>query len=233
METRIVRAHELRSVKTNAGLQLSGYAARYNVLSHPIPAGNGMTFRERISKRAFDGVLRSAPDTVALINHNPNLILGRTGAKTLRLNGDDTGLRFEVDLPNTSYARDLHETVNRGDAAGMSFAFGTLEQGDEEWNEEEDETRSRVAVRTVKNFRKLIDISVITGASPAYPGTDVSARHELVAAECRSFVERLSAPKPMKPSRAEIERLANKLLRAFERIEKMPRRNRMLRDILD
>jgi phage head maturation protease len=58
MEKRILGAHELRASKHDGKMKVSGYAARYNVLSHPmpIPGGKG-TFRERIAKRAFDRIL--------------------------------------------------------------------------------------------------------------------------------------------------------------------------------
>lgn len=79
---------------------------------------------ERITARAFDDVLKDpATDVVGLINHDPDQLLGRQSAGTMRLGVDSRGLAFEIDLPNTSYARDLRELVDRGDMTGASFAF--------------------------------------------------------------------------------------------------------------
>jgi Escherichia/Staphylococcus phage prohead protease len=183
---------------------VSGYAARYNVLSKPIPVkGSGKSFRERIAKRAFDSVLNDPNlDVICTFNHNPDAVLGRTTSGTLRLRADENGLAFDCDLPNTQVGRDTYESVQRGDLNGCSFAF-ELGQRDEEWDEEEIEDEHdlglrslvkaarRWAVRTIKSFRKLIDVSIVT--APAYPGTNVDARN-LVSAECRSHVEQFTEP---------------------------------------
>jgi HK97 family phage prohead protease len=120
------------------------------------------------------------------VNHNNGQVLGRTSAGTLELRGDDKGLFFDVDLPNCSYAKDLHESVSRGDIHGASFAFN-LGPDDQDWDEKMDsETRSRRVTRTIRGFSKLLDVAVCT--SPAYTDTSVSARN-IVAAECRSIAQ--------------------------------------------
>jgi uncharacterized protein len=129
---------------------------------------------------AFDRVLRSNPDVVCLFNHDANFPLGRTTSRTLALNSDDKGLRFACELPNTSYARDLHTSIERGDLSGMSFAFN-LGQGDDDWDEE-DTDEGRCAVRSILNFSALHDVSVVT--NPAYPGTSVDA----LALDARNIV---------------------------------------------
>lgn len=156
---------EIRS--TPKGKTVSGYAARYGVLSNML---NG--FRERIQRGAFDAVLRTSPDVVATFNHDVNKVLGRT-PKTLRLSSDAAGLRFECDLPNTTYAADLEESLKRGDMNGCSFAFGKLEADDQDFAEEQVD-EGNVMVRTIRNFRSLLDVSIVT--TPAYPGTSVALR---------------------------------------------------------
>lgn len=215
MEKRVqLYAGEVRASKSGDKMRVSGYAARYGVLSKPLPAGNGRSFRERIAKRAFDSVLADPNmDCILTFNHDQDKILGRTTSGTLRLEGDDSGLRFDCDLPNTQAGRDTYESVQRGDLNGCSFAFELGERG-EEWNEEEMEDekdlglRGRIAnaiktvvVRTIKSFRKLHDVSIVT--CPAYPGTQVDARN-LVAAECRSHVERTAKPTSKTPPRGAI-----------------------------
>jgi HK97 family phage prohead protease len=193
MEKRFFQLSELRASKSGSK-KVSGYAARYNVLSHMLPGG----FKERIAKRAFDKVLAGNPDVVCTFNHDNNQVMGRTSSGTLQLRGDDDGLGFTCDLPNTSAARDLHELVTRGDIKECSFAF-MLGDEDQDWNEEDDLENergssvgraARVIVRTIKNFSKLVDVSLVT--SPAYPGTQVDARN-IVTAEVRSRVAALTA----------------------------------------
>ena len=180
IERRLFESNEIRMTK--GGNTISGMAARYGSTAK-LPG-----FHERIGKRAFDRVLATAPDVVCCLNHDANLVLGRTSSGTLQLRGDDNGLNFSCDLPNTSTARDLKESIKRGDISGMSFAFSVDDENDQEWSVEEDENRQRVNVRTIRNFGKLMDVSPCT--YPAYQATSVSVRN-VVAAEVRSRVERM------------------------------------------
>lgn len=141
--------------------QLSGYAAVFGEATEI--AG---IFRERIAPGAFaDAVKRD--DVRALFNHDANFVLGRTTAKTLRLVEDDRGLRYEVDPPETTWARDLMVSVQRGDVNQSSFAFEVTE---EEWDYG---VRGEMPLRTIKAVR-LYDVSPVT--YPAYESTTVSAR---------------------------------------------------------
>ncbi len=123
---------------------------------------------EAIAPGAFDEVLRRGDDVVALRDHDPTLLLGRVSSGTLRLATDEDGLAFEVDLPDTAYARDVRELVRRGDLAGASFGFmpGTDELG---------HAPDGRQLRTHTSFRRLLDVSVV--AMPAYDGTSVTLRH--------------------------------------------------------
>ncbi|MGB2679463.1 MAG: HK97 family phage prohead protease [Candidatus Acidiferrum sp.] len=205
MEKRLLTGCELRAAGAGNVKTISGYAARYGVLSHLI----GGKFKERIARGAFDGVLATKPDVVLLAQHDPAQILGRTTAGTLSLRADSNGLKFSCDLPDTQCGRDTYENVRLGNLNGCSWAF-ELGERDQEWTEEDDEeedvlarargSRPRVIVRTITGFRKLLDCSVVT--FPAYPSTSVTARFEEVAAECRSFVEKLLGPQYATASRA-------------------------------
>lgn len=146
---------------TLAGNTLKGYAAVFDGTAR---VGAGY---ERIGPRAFDDVLERA-DPRALINHNPSLVLGRKSAGTLRLRTDSQGLAFEVDLPDTSYARDLRELVERGDLAGASFGFVP---GDDEMSRAPDGKQ----IRTHTAISELVDVSAVT--YPAYEGTSLMLRH--------------------------------------------------------
>lgn len=124
---------------------------------------------EVLARGVFDNVLQDATtDVRALLNHDPRLLLGRQSARTLRLDTDERGLAFEVDLPDTSYARDLRTLVDRGDLNGASFAFIP---GEDEWDRAPD-GRQR---RTHTSAKALLDVSAVT--FPAYEGAGVALRH--------------------------------------------------------
>ena len=139
-------------------MMLEGYAAVYNSetdLGH---------FREVIRPGAFDDVLEN--DVRALINHDPNLILGRTTNGTLELSVDERGLKYKVKLGDQQYAKDFYESVKRGDISQSSFAFTIDKQS---WNEER-------TVRSVDKVRQLLDVSPVT--YPAYAAATVQARDQ-------------------------------------------------------
>lgn len=83
--------------------------------------GDGYLF-ERILPGAFDRAIRE-DDVRALENHDVNRVLGRSKAGTLRLSVDTIGLRYEIDVPNTTVGRDLSENLAIGNIDGSSFSF--------------------------------------------------------------------------------------------------------------
>ncbi len=85
---------EVRDAGGNARPRLAGYAAKFNTLSKPLGA---MQFREKIDPHAFDETLASRPDVRFTLNHNPNHVMGRTVAGTLKLFTDLVGLGFDLD----------------------------------------------------------------------------------------------------------------------------------------
>ena len=106
---------------------LSGYAALYNSETRIA------NFREVIAPGAFRSALKRGDDVRGLFNHNPDHVLGRTAAGTLRLSEDARGLRYELDLPDTQLGRDLWTSVRRGDVSQSSFAFTVEAQA---WQDE-------------------------------------------------------------------------------------------------
>ncbi|HUW33068.1 MAG TPA: HK97 family phage prohead protease, partial [Planctomycetota bacterium] len=136
---------------------ITGYAAVFNAWSEDLGF-----FKEKIAKGAFaKSILEN--DIRALINHDPNLIIGRTRNKTLKLWEDDKGLGFEVELPDTTYAKDLRESIKRKDITQNSFGFSTVQ---DQWSP--DGKR-----RTLLEAR-LYDVSPVT--FPAYKQTNVKMR---------------------------------------------------------
>lgn len=151
-------------------LKLRGYAIVYNALSEPL---YGDLFRERIKSGAFTKSL-AQDDQVCLWGHDTRYVLGRKSAGTLILREDEKGLYFEVELPNTTWARDLKESVNRGDIKQMSFGFKVKE---DEWIDDEDIIKEYgMPIREVKEI-VLHEISLVT--FPAYPQTNVRDKNDI------------------------------------------------------
>ena len=130
------------------------------------------SFKERIQKGAFRRAIREGQDVRALRNHEPDNLLGRTAAKTLRLKEDDRGLFIEVDPPNTTVGRDTVESIRRGDLSGMSFAFVVRK---EKWINGEDGAPD---VRIVQDV-DLYDVGPVT--YPAYAQTSADVRSASMA----------------------------------------------------
>jgi hypothetical protein len=157
---------ELRMTRRdNASPIIEGYAAVYNSLSQDLGG-----FIERIAPGFFAPVISTA-DCRALMNHDPNLILGRTSAGTCRLFDDARGLRFEVDAPDTSAGRDAMVSIERRDITGCSFDF-TVDVDQWDWS-------GAVPIRTLMVCRDLFDVGPVV--YPAYEATSVSARSIEVA----------------------------------------------------
>ena len=125
-------------------------------------------FVEVVAEGAFDNSLRN--NTIkALYNHNTDNILGSTKSGTLRLECDSVGLRFDIDLPNTTVANDLYESVKRGDVDGTSFGFKVL---DDKWSKVEKDGEE-IMKRTLLEV-ELYEISPTP--FPAYEDTEVDCR---------------------------------------------------------
>ena len=140
------------------GMSFTGYAIRYNAKSEPLP------FREVIAPGAVTRSLKSRNEIKAFVNHDTNLVLGSTRAGTLRLSDDERGVLSEIDLPETTYGRDLSVSIQRGDVTGMSFGFSVVK---DKWSEAYSE-------RTIHELR-LHEVSVVTGF-PAYRQTTAAVR---------------------------------------------------------
>jgi uncharacterized protein len=116
------------------GRTLTGYAARFGQ-----PARIG-TFTETIRQGAFRASLGADKDVLALADHDPKRVLGRTRTGSLKLTEDDQGLRFDLTLPDTSAGNDVLALATRGDLGGASFGF-TVPKGGEVWNGDRRELR--------------------------------------------------------------------------------------------
>lgn len=117
---------------------------------------------------AFNRALRYS-DVRALFNHNPDHVLARESSGTLELEEDNQGLHMQIDLPDTSFARDLWKMIERGDIKDQSFAFRVRT---DTWENLDDP--NKMTIRTIEEIDQLIDVSIVT--YPAYPDTTVALR---------------------------------------------------------
>lgn len=147
--------------------KIVGYAIVFDTRSRDLGG-----FCEVVRSQAVSLSPGDNDDVVALYNHDPGAVLGRTPA-TLQLRKDARGLAFELSPANTTAGRDAFELVRRGDIAGASFGFLTRKDA---WKKDAGIT-----------IRELLDIDIAEislTAFPCYAATDVSvAQRSLQAAE--------------------------------------------------
>lgn len=110
---------EIRSANdSEARLHFTGRAVVYDSLSEDFGG-----WQEVIRPGAATRTLQRNPDVRLLLNHDANMLLGRTASGTLRLTEDDEGVLVDADMADVSYARDLAVLIERGDLNQMSFGF--------------------------------------------------------------------------------------------------------------
>ena len=149
---------EIRAAENGDGMTFGGYAWKYDSPSLPLP------FTERIAPGAFTRSLKSRAEIRAYVNHDDTLLLGSRRAGTLRIEDRADGGYVEIDLPDTTWGRDIRTLVERGDIGaqgngGMSFGFSTVK---DDWS---DDGAERTLVEA-----KIWEVSVVTGTS-AYMST--------------------------------------------------------------
>jgi HK97 family phage prohead protease len=156
-----VRACKLE-VWEQADGHIKGYPLVFNTLSEDLGG-----FREKILPNA----IQLDDDLKADYNHNPDYIIGRVRSGTLKVSIDSRGLFMNATPPDTTWARDLRESIRRGDITQGSFAFRVLPGGQQitEESGQQIRTLSKILVRRV---------SVVS--DPAYTGTVIEARSRSV-----------------------------------------------------
>ncbi len=165
-----------RSVERRAEgepIGFKGHAAMFNRRTWIGPKRWG--FFEQVAPGAFSKTLGEA-DVRFLVNHDPNLLLARNKAGTLRLSEDDAGLATDADMAPVSYAQDLAVLLERGDISQMSFAFETVK---DQWETLDDDNELRTLLEV-----RLWDVSVVT--YPAYEDTDAGLRGAAFDQLCRA-----------------------------------------------
>ena len=177
MERRFLVNAEVRLVEPEGEPpHIVGYAAVFDA-----PISQEFAWQEVVRRGAFARAIEEGQDVRSLFNHDPNYVLGRTRAGTMSMAEDETGLRIDVVPPDAQWARDLLESIRRGDVSGMSFGFRAVR---EEWVNLPDRTQRR----------ELLDVDLYDAGPvvfPAYPQTTVAVRQ--MAERLRAQAERPEA----------------------------------------
>lgn len=170
-------AGEVRAKGEKEPTVITGYAAVFDeptVILMRNGKGGYTEVVEEIAPGAFDDVMED--DVRALFNHDPNFILGRNTAGTLRLFVDERGLGYEIEVPDTATGTGLLKSITRGDVSQSSFGFSVAEDGDE-WST----TKAGAEKRRITRMAQLFDVSPVT--YPAYTTTEATAR------SCAGYIE--------------------------------------------
>lgn len=154
---------QLAEIRLRPDGHLTGYAIVWDALSLDLGG-----FVERVSR----GAVELDADVLATYNHRLDQLLGRTASGTLSVTLDDTGLAYDVTLPDTGAGRDVRELVRRGDVVGSSFTFATMDQ---KWTKV---AGTDTQLRTLTKIR-VSEVGPVT--APAYPDTSVATRSMTLA----------------------------------------------------
>jgi len=154
-ETRIIKGNvELR--KDGEETHIDGLGIVFNKVSDNLGG-----FQERILPEAVADVDWS--DVYSFINHDPNIVMGRTKAKTMTIDVRKDGVHYSVKPPKS--ATTYIENIERGDIDGSSFMFRVAPDG-ETWTERDED---QVPLRTITKISKVKEMGAVVG--PAYPQT--------------------------------------------------------------
>lgn len=157
-----LRTTEFKTRDDGEAPTIEGYFAVFNSKYQMTP-----TMSESIAPGAFSSSMGN--DVRALVNHNTDLVLGRTVSHTLELRQDEHGLWGKVSInPNDTDAMNLYERVKRGDVSECSFGFEIVQ-------ERTDISDDGSVHWTIEDL-KLYEVSACT--FPAYQSTNISAREK-------------------------------------------------------
>lgn len=190
----------LEVYEAGGGMTFKGYASVFNAPSEDMGG-----YRAVVMPGAFDKSLKARRDIRMFLNHDDNIVLASTRAKTLRLSVDDKGLLTEADLPDNEWGRPVADSVRRGDIHTMSIGFETVK---DDWSEDKS--------TLFKSEIRLLEVSPITSYA-AFPQTTAAMFSLADAIEADRFaledaIDRLAAGEALTEEQAAlIDRASAKL----------------------
>lgn len=163
LERRYLPIEQVEMRAAEDDLELEGYGAVFGV-----EAVIWNAWREELAPGAYAKTIREN-DIRSLFNHDPNVVLGRNRAGTLKLAEDQHGLKTIIRPPDNEWGRPVVEAVRRGDVTGMSVMFEVIKH---EWTRPPEGSKE-LPKRTIKEA-KLYDVGPVT--FPAFEETSIAAR---------------------------------------------------------
>lgn len=168
----VIRSFNMQDLQAvDDGNYIEGHAAVYDEKTNI-----GGYFYEIIKRGAFDEC--DFDDVLFSVNHDLRKIpLARSrrnnGNSTMQLNLDSKGLyvKADLDIENNAEAKSLYSAVKRGDINGMSFIFYVKE---DRWEDLDKDMPTRHILK-IANVREVSAVNY-----PAYSGTDINARDQVV-----------------------------------------------------
>lgn len=181
--------HRAKQKKT-----IYGYAAVFGKLSLDLGG-----FVEKIKPGAFAEVLRKNElDVRCLVNHDSNLLLGRTISSSLRLYENRAGLLYYSDLLSADgLSEGISARVGRGDITGCSFSFIVAEDA---WKFSE--KQGDLDERTIIKIAELFDVGPVT--YPAYPDTTVGIEKKSIDRAGDTYEEEIAGRNRLKMAKARL-----------------------------
>lgn len=169
------RDSDLRA--SDDGRTLVGYPIVFNSWTNIDSVREG-TFSERIAPSAVNRTLRDHGDRIkVLFNHGMDPTIGdKPLGRPRSMQVDDTGLRAEVPLSDTSYNQDIAALVRDGAIDGMSFRFSIPKGGDRmayPGEDGHDPKVSKLPQRTITDLT-LYEFGPVT--FPAYEASSLGIR---------------------------------------------------------
>ena len=169
--TQIKEIRQLSEQIESTDRVVSGYAVVFDSPSKNIG------WIETIQRGAITEETIANSDVLAKFDHDDSKVLAcsKRGVGSLKLELDDTGLKYSFESPNTQAGNELLEYIKRGDITGSSFCFTvSRDEGSEKWYKEDG-----MIYRTIMKIDKLYDISPVF--LPAYEETSCSKRFAEIA----------------------------------------------------
>jgi HK97 family phage prohead protease len=195
------RACELRidDLTQSGKIYLIGRAASFGTRSSNLGSPSAPWY-ETLEPGCFDQALTTG-NIACLVNHSVQRFLGDTEAGTCRVMADNSSLRYKTELAlDTPEAQTVISHFRRGEVRSGSFAFAVnWEDPDAEtWTQIIDDTGQPAMLRTIHKVSALFDVSVLVGATPAYPSGTTAALSDRalppgMPAELRAALERSAA----------------------------------------
>ena len=164
--TQIKEIRQLSEQIESTDRVVSGYAVVFDSPSKNIG------WIETIQRGAITEETIANSDVLAKFDHDDSKVLAcsKRGVGSLKLELDDTGLKYSFESPNTQAGNELLEYIKRGDITGSSFCFTvSRDEGSEKWYKEDG-----MIYRTIMKIDKLYDISPVF--LPAYEETSCAKR---------------------------------------------------------